>query len=482
MQQQTLQHIVTELRDTLIGATLGKIFQLSRNSLAIDFRRRDSGYLFVSTEPSLPRIYLIQRPVRELEKQSTPQGDFGQTLRATLTAAKVTGITQDEAERVVRISLLRQEETGELVERVLVAQLTGRSANLFLLDAEGRITHAQRPLTGSGQEVGEPYAPPGVHRAAGGNEPHFEKVAFESWSAAADDYYRKLESVRAFAAQAAAVRARLRQEASRLKKLQEHLRADLDAHGNAEQHKRAGDLLLANLSNAERLGNRVRVKDFYADGAPTLEIDVDENASLQAEASRYFGLYGKAKRATEQIARRLQEIEAKLAGLEQQQLTLETIVADHDEMALAQLALQLNPEKKTPAGSRSKGDTKKIPGARRYLSADGYEILVGRAAKDNDHLTFRIARAQDLWLHAADYPGSHVIVRNPSRKDMPQRTLIEAAQLAAKFSQAGGDAKVNVNYTQQKFVSRIKGAAPGLVRLSSFRTITVEPKESGERI
>ena len=123
-----------------------------------------------------------------------------------------------------------------------------------------------------------------------------------------------------------------------------------------------------------------------------------------------------------------------------------------------------------------------IPGVRRYLSTDGYEILVGKGARDNDNLTFRIARPHDLWLHAGDYPGSHVVVRNPTRKEIPQRTMIEAAQLAGRFSQASEDAKVVIHYTERKFLSKPKGAAPGLVRLSSFRSITVEPKEDIQRL
>jgi len=124
----------------------------------------------------------------------------------------------------------------------------------------------------------------------------------------------------------------------------------------------------------------------------------------------------------------------------------------------------------------------RLPGVRHYVSTDGYEILVGRAARDNDNLTFRIARPNDLWLHAADYPGSHVIVRNPTRKEIPQRTMIEAAQLAGKFSQAGDDTKVVVHYTPRKFLSKPKGAAPGLVRMSTFKSITIEPKEAVSRV
>jgi predicted ribosome quality control (RQC) complex YloA/Tae2 family protein len=86
-------------------------------------------------------------------------------------------------------------------------------------------------------------------------------------------------------------------------------------------------------------------------------------------------------------------------------------------------------------------------------------------------------------MHAADYPGSHVVVRAKGRDEaVPHRTVVEAARLAAHFSQAGKDSKVAVNYTQRKFVSKPKGAAPGLVYVSSFRTLLVEPGADLERI
>ena len=106
------------------------------------------------------------------------------------------------------------------------------------------------------------------------------------------------------------------------------------------------------------------------------------------------------------------------------------------------------------------------------------EILVGKKAADNDQLTFRIARSLDLWLHAADYPGSHVVVRNPNRLEIPPQTLLEAAELAAFYSDARSQPKAAVNYTQKKFVNKPKGSAPGLVRLAFFKTILVEPKVS----
>ncbi|HEY7543773.1 MAG TPA: NFACT RNA binding domain-containing protein, partial [Blastocatellia bacterium] len=119
---------------------------------------------------------------------------------------------------------------------------------------------------------------------------------------------------------------------------------------------------------------------------------------------------------------------------------------------------------------------------RYFRSTDGYEIVVGRNDNENDQVTFRLARSTDIWLHAADYPGSHVIVRKIGREPIPQRAIIEAAQVAAFYSQAKRDSKVAVHYTEKKFVSKPPRSKPGLVRLSSFKTVLVEPVCSVEKI
>ena len=106
---------------------------------------------------------------------------------------------------------------------------------------------------------------------------------------------------------------------------------------------------------------------------------------------------------------------------------------------------------------------------------------LGRKARDNDYLTFRLARSLDTWLHAADYPGSHVVIRNAAKREIPPKTLLEAAQLAAFYSQGKSQVKAAVNYTQKKFVNKRKGFAPGLVSLAKFKTILVEPKVDGPK-
>lgn len=487
MHDETIKAIVREIGGALKGRSLGRVFQLTPLSLAITFGLREGPFLLISVDPKRPRLHLIVRRLKELEKQSLPLNRFAQALLATLGGGKLVSIIKDEEDRIVRLSFQSLDLAGAIHLQTLVIQLTGRSANLLILDSEGRVTHVLRspkPLASDdspdGQREGNAYYPPNRRGAKLIEEPPLRQDGFSSISEAADNYYSQLESKERFRAQAKILSNQLRKEINQRVRLREKLKRDLAGHGTPGQHKRLGDLLLANIASAEREGNRVRLKDYYAESEPIIEIEVEEKTSLQEEAARHFARYTKSKRAAEQIQIRLNELDRELLRLQEEQAGVEKAIASGDEESLNAVAAIA--QTKRPSSGRQSRQAPALPGVRRYRSTDGYEILVGRAAHDNDHLTFHLARGNDLWLHAGDYPGSHVVVRNPTRKEIPRRTLVEAAQLAGKFSQANKDAKVVIHYTQRKFVSKLKGAAPGLVRLSSFRSITVEPKEGVERI
>ena len=504
MDDQSINAVVAEIRPLLLGRAPGKIFQLSPSSVAIDFGLREPRFLLLSVEPSLPRMYLIKRRVRDLEKQSSPLGQFALFLRKELSGTTLRALEKDFEDRIVRFRFVGTDELGREKERTLVAQLTGRSADLFLLDEKAVITHQARSMRRnvgatseqliSGREIGVTYhAPSTIKTPRLSKSEHalsetIRSGKFSSASEAADAYFTSLLSGQAFDAKASAARSSLRKKISRQQKLLQELQKDLATHADAEQHKRIGDLLLANLGTARREGNRIKLIDYFVDDAPTIEVEIDEQLTLPEEASRRFGLYSRSKRAVTQINARIEATRAELNNLKSQERTLEEIIEEHDEASLDRF-VSVPPA--SAGGSQREvgsiprtagGRSKRIPGTRRYISSDGLEILVGRAAHDNDHLTFKIAKPNDLWLHASDYGGSHVVIRNPTRKDIPHRTIIEAAQLAAHFSQARKDPKVDVHYTQRKFISKPKGAKPGLVRMSRFKNITVEPKENLERL
>ncbi len=468
MDQALIQSVVEELQQVLIGRFFGKIFQLGPVSFAIDFGLRGE-FLFISVDPASPRLYLIRRRTKDLEKQSTGLSAFGQAMRSKLSGAHVIDISKAPLDRIVRLTF-----RAEDVFRRLVIQLTGRTADVFLLDELNRIEAILRePAQTRIQQLYEP--PPRPLK-----EPtELLKLDAGPPSAQLDKHFSALDAAKAFNVKAKAMRSRLTKSIRQQRTLQNNLRNDLVRHGDPEEHKRTGDLLLANIATAVREENKVRLTDYYADGAPVIEIEVDANRSLQDEAAARFRQYTKAKHAADEIAERLKQIDRETSSLERRLQQLDSIIHSRDEAALETFEKPAPAPKSVPKKSAK---TEKISGVRRYLSTDGYEILVGRAARDNDNLTFRVAQPNDLWMHAGDYPGSHVVVRNPTRKEIPQRTIIEAAQLAGKFSQASEDAKVVIHYTERKFLSKPKGAAPGLVRLSRFRSITVEPKESVQRL
>jgi predicted ribosome quality control (RQC) complex YloA/Tae2 family protein len=512
MNEKLISEVVGEVGAALEGRALGRIFQLGRAALVAEFRPGDGRLLLLSAEPNRPRLHLIRRPARELERESLPPSPFALVLRKRLGGAALVSIRQDEGERVVRLRFDADDPSGHARAAILLAQLTGRTANLFLLDGDGRVVDSLRPARGPGQEVGELYNPPTpntpnspstpnatnatrITNATKAGGPAIPRSGFDTLSEALDAHYLAEDRARAFEQRAGAAGAKLRQEISKLTKLRANLERDLAAHGDADEHKRIGDLLLANVATARRDGGRVSLTDYYADDAPIIEVEVEENRSLQDEAAARFARYGKAKRAAQEIARRLSEIEAELEVLHTRRAELERVAASHDEAALAQLtgghesSAGRDGRRGGPGGRAGSGKPAKkgagtnVAGVRRYRSLDGYEILVGRGSRDNDHLTFRLARSYDLWMHAADYPGSHVVVRARTRdEEIPHRTVLEAAQLAAHFSRAGRDAKVAVNYAPRKLVTKPKGAAPGLVYLTGFRTILVEPREAAERV
>ena len=415
--------------------------------------------------------------MRDLEKQSKNPTAFVMFLRKRLANAVLQSIEKLENERILHFAFSAVDEIGQTESYTLVAQLTGRSANLFLLDKNNFILDHCRETFGAGQEIASRYSPPildaeKIYRRAQGAE-SFSPGEFTSLSESLDEHFTTLEAEKVFQSKANAARNKLKQETQKRKKLVKKLNQDLENHGDAEKWKRFGDLLLANLAMAKREGDKVFVIDFYDENTPTVKIEVDENTPLTEAAEKFFKRYTKARNAQTELSKRLEDLKVQISDYNLQKEALEEAITERDEQFLSDFTDEKIPIK--PTKSREK-QTENFKGARQYFSTEGFEILVGKGSKDNDFLTFRVAKSSDLWLHAADYPGSHVVVKNPNRKEIPHKTLLEAAQIAAFFSRAKEQPKVAVHYTQKKHVNKPKGAGAGLVSLSSFKTILVEPK------
>jgi predicted ribosome quality control (RQC) complex YloA/Tae2 family protein len=573
MENFTLQALTAELEALLAGKRLGKIYQLGVTDLAADFRLPDGRWLFISTDPQRLALYLTARDARKLEPEARVDTPFAALVKKHLGGARLTSLDKLGYDRVTRFDFAAEDENGRTVSRSLAVELTGRGANILLLE-QGAVIAALRERREPQETYREPEPPadkldpflcsadklqeliaahggkieeavrrqligfgplyarelaaraqqvdahtalqslladlsappqPALYSSASLDELSSEIgradfdltmapiklvhlrnhtiTGFATVNQAADAYFTLLDERRRFLAD----RRRLESHwAARLKKqraLIANLNRERAGFGQAELHQRYGELLLANLHQVVKTGRGFRVTDFYDEAQPAIEIPAADKSTAQEAAEHYFKLARKARHGLKTINERLPEIEREVAELETQLARLAPITRRKPlDALLAQASLPAPSAPKRAGATGKKPKEERLSGVRRYRSSDGYEILVGRADRDNDALTFRVAKSYDLWFHAADYPGSHVVLRNPQRRDVPPRAIAEAAQLAAKFSQARADARVAVNYCERKFVTKPKGFPPGQVRVSSFKMVLVEPREAGERI
>ncbi len=470
MNQVELEQICRDAAASLVGLRFGKVYPHSSLSMSMDFFPHSGQYLFVDCDPRARAAYLVTRRVKDLERSAAHASPFVISMRKLLSDMELRSIDTITKTRIMVLGLFPVGE-GEPDRLSLVVQLGGRRPNIFILDGERRIVCAARESTDQGQAPGEKYEPP-VEPDSGDQ---VRDTAGRPLSDVLDEESSAGEQEARFETLTKAARKKINTDIVKRRKLIANLKGDLAGQGDAAVWKRYGDLILANISNLRREGDDLVVINLYDPDQKVLSIPAANQSPAEA-AEFYFKRYAKARNGAAAIADRLALVQSEIERLESQKDRIESAIEQEDTEYLTAILPQ---PKTSPAISKKKAKhSEDFKGARRFISSDGLLILVGKKAQDNDYLTFRVARSLDLWLHAADYPGSHVVVRNPDRKDVPNRTLTEAAQLAAFYSDARAQTKAEVRYTQRKFVNKPKRSAPGMVSLASFKTILVEPQVS----
>lgn len=257
------------------------------------------------------------------------------------------------------------------------------------------------------------------------------------------------------------------------------LRQAIEDGAKAERYKNLGDLVLANLGTIQKGEPKAKIIDYYDPDMPEIEIDLDPLLSPKENAERLFRRYQKIRDGAEAAKDRIGEIETELRILESAR---EDAVKITGVDALKNLRNSLVSRgvlrKETIVGPGKKAEPE-FGGARirKVESPDGWEILYGESAEANDYLTTKVARPSDMWLHARSITGAHVIIRTNNRPEaIPKTTLIEAAKIAARNSDAKHSSLVPIDYTLRKYVRKPRGAAPGFVRYQNEKTMDITPQ------
>ncbi len=216
----------------------------------------------------------------------------------------------------------------------------------------------------------------------------------------------------------------------------------------------------------------IEVEDFLAEGAPLRRIALDPKLSGQENLQRVFERARKLERSAAAV-------EGELALARERVGELEALAREAQDCA-EPAALDSRAVERGLLDARQVGDARKRPAApaprlpyRSFAGASGAEIRVGRTAKDNDELSFRHARGNDVWLHTADAPGSHVVLRLEGRGEPESEDLLDAAHLALHFSPLRGATRGRIHVARCKEVHKPRGAKPGLVQLSGGKSLEI---------
>ena len=301
-----------------------------------------------------------------------------------------------------------------------------------------------------------------------------ETEIYDSFSHLLDDFYEKREQAervkqkgRDLLKTATTARDRVRRKLAAQEK---EMAACLD-----RDHLRiCGELITANLYRMERGQSRLTAQNYYDENCADVDIPLDVRLSPQENAARYFKQYAKAKTAEKYLTAQLQRGREELQYLES---VLQELAQAESEQDFNDIRTELTD------GGYLRGRGKKQPGFQRtskpreFRSSAGLRILVGRNNRQNDRLTTKDADKRDVWLHTQKIHGSHVILCTGGAEP-DEQSLMEAASLAAYFSQAQGSTKVPVDYTPVRFVKKPAGAKPGMVVYTTYQTMLADPDES----
>jgi predicted ribosome quality control (RQC) complex YloA/Tae2 family protein len=380
----------------------------------------------------------------------------------------VEGVEQVGGDRIVRMRLTAREGPCSLL-----AELTGRRANLLLLDANDRILAT---LDQEREKIGELYAAPprkipstGPRGVAIFADPTATMTVSDPFprSTAIEARYQEREAelarTRLRQARLTAVRKGLKKAARRVAAL----RTDLEKAGHYKEYARYGELLKSNLVRLRKGQEQVTLVDYFDPTLPELVIPLDPAKSPQGNLDDYFRKHRKHLAAEREIQPRLEAAERERDGLRKELAALQSGTWEPPTA----------PPAPSPLPSRERvrvrGEATRTGPYRRFTSADGLPIYVGRNARENEELTFKFAHSDDLWLHARGAPGSHVVVRLEKGVDPPPETIRDAATLALLYSDLKKSGKGEVLYTRRKWVKRMKGQPAGTVAVTQDKAIFV---------
>ncbi len=559
-----LSAVLAEVEEKCLGGRVEKIFQPSRDTVLLLIRGRESREkLLIAANPAAPRLHLTA-----CSPENPPEPPmFCMVLRKHLSGARLAAVNQMPMERMAEFTFACTDEMGYSVQKKLVAELMGRTCNLYLLSPEGRILDClrrvgldespraalpglqyrlpapmekenpmdltaadySRILASAGADVlsdrlmdtlgglsplvcreaalfagGETDArvgtlppdaaeklalffaenlrhpAPWLYTQSDGTPRQFAFCPIreyggcaraESFAALLDSFYVLRDRRDAIRQKSGAMRKTVTNQCQRLRRKLAVQEKELAQSLDRERLRQLGDILTANLNRVERGASQVICQDFYDEDMKEIAIPLAPQLSPQQNAAKFYKDYARMKTAEKELNKQLSLGAEELAYLES---VLEELNRAGTEAELEEIRqeLQAGGYLRQDSGKKRMKQGKLPP--LRFESTDGFPIFVGRNNRQNDELTFKLARRDDIWCHASKVHGSHVII-SCGGAAVPDNTVTQAAQLAAYYAETGGGQNIPVDVTRVKQVKKIPSGKPGMVIYHTYRTVVANP-------
>ena len=559
-----LSAVLRELK-ALQEVRVEKIHQPARDTVILHLRHREGRCkLLFAMNPTAPRLHLTTA-----NPENPPEPPmFCMLLRKHLSGGRLKEISQPPMERCAIFTFECMDEMGDLVERKLIAELMGRTCNLYLLSPEGRIVDCLRrigldesakrqALPGLYYQDPEPvtkknpaelteecyvnlFSQPGADLlsqrlmdelgglsplicreaalyACGDTDARLEnrnisdvsgkiaefftknlqnpvpcyyaqngipkQFAFcpihqygafsqaESFSGLLDMFYTVRDRSDAMRQKSQGVRKTVQNACTRLTKKLAIQEKELTATYDRERLRQLGDILTANIHKIVKGQTLVEVEDFYDEEMKLIQVPLSPLLSPQQNAAKFYKDYARMKTAEKELTKQIQLGETELSYLKS---VLEALNRADSDQALEEIKQELQTGGYLKAdNSKKRMKAGKLPPLR-FESTDGFPIYVGRNNQQNEELTFKSARKDDIWLHASKVHGSHVIIACAGAS-VPDDTITQAAQLAAHYAETMGGQNIPVDVTPVRQVKKLPGGKPGMVIYHTYKTVIVNP-------
>ena len=292
-----------------------------------------------------------------------------------------------------------------------------------------------------------------------------------SFGALLDMYYTVRDRKDAMRQKSQAVRKTVQNLCTRITKKLAIQEKELEATFDRERLRQLGDIVTANIHRIVKGSTIVRCEDFYDENMAEIDIPISPILSPQQNAAKFYKDYAKLKNAEKELTKQISLGEEELHYLKS---VLEELNRADTEAELEEIRRELQDGGyiRPDAGKKRMKQAKVAP--MRFESTDGYPIYVGRNNRQNDELTFKLARKDDIWCHASKVHGSHVII-SCGGTTPPDDTITQAAQLAAYYSETTAGQNIAVDVTPVKQVKKLPGAKPGMVIYHTYRTVIANP-------